>query len=527
MNTPNHAHAPAHAAPAKNTNDPAPRGEPHVRCPSATSGDNLFLGPTWPETKFGRFMVTGFGRLLASAARGTEFIRTVGVEVGATVGTRSEDDTLARWIDHKGWPARPLQVGVYQSGGWADDLVSADGVFRPEWNETTRPVFATHTDVLVRRSDDGGILIQSRERTGREAAWFDWSCERPFSYPSVFPVRFDATQATLAPDALGNTDPLITRLLIEAAALCSRLPERLTLDDRINGRNVGWSRFSARTTVEGLPITLHHHADTDPLTLVMRALTEAVASADQTTRTSPAARAAARVLSAWAVSASGVEPSLVRAAAETAWDVNKSEVETALRVAAVRLAQLDDPAGLAALEFSASLLREKRHAFAQEQVDFVVSELKTQSNTPEGVARVAAGVVLVASTFPPEHLRHFKEDLQDDAKLSGALVGQDQDTHLILQVFRMLERRAGIQYIPAHTLAWSGSIEPRPSATALSTLTPPGFTFPAGEVTKSKRVRAKKGKSGKATKGKSGAKSGKSLRFPAKTSPPHARRKAA
>ncbi len=499
--------------------------EPAVRCPSATSGDNLFLGPTWPETKFGRLMVKGFGRLLAGAARGTEFIRNVGVEVGATIETRNEDETLSRWIDSRGWPARPLQVNVFQSGQWADDLVAANGVFRPEWHETSRPTFFAHTDVIVRRADDGGLLITTRERTGRESAWFDWSSERPFSYPSVFPVRIDATQVTIAPDALGNTDSLISRLLLEAAALCSRLPERLTLEDRIEGRNVGWSRFTSRSTVEGLPVTLHNHADTDPLTLVMRALTEAIATADQTTRQSPAARAAARLLSAWAVTAQGVEASIVRSAAETAWDVNKNEVETALRVAAVRLAQLDDPAGLAALEFAATLLRERRQAFAQEQVDFVTSELKTQSQSAEGVARVVAGIVLVASTFPPEHLRHFKQDLLDDARIAGALVGQDQDTHLILQVFRMLERRAGIQYVPV----WSGSIEPQPTTNAQLTLTPPVFTFPASEVASrtTGRVKATKKSKTKKTVKATRASSGKKLRFQAKAKPGTQRRKAA
>lgn len=509
--------------PIPENRDPA---EPTVRCPSATSGDNLFLGPTWPETELGRFMVTGFGKLLASAARGTEFIRNVGLEVGATVDAKNENESLSRWIDSRGWPARPLQVGIFQSGQWADDLVAANGVFRPEWSEVSRPNFTANTDVLVRRTDDGGLLVTARERVGREAAWFDWGAERPFSYPAVFPTRFDASQVTIAPDALGTTDALISRLLIEAAALCSRLPERLTLDDRINGRNVGWSRF-AKASVEGEPVTLRNNADTDPLTLVIRALTEAIATADQTTRTSPAARAAARVLSAWAVTAEGVEASLVRSAAETAWDVNRNEVETALRVGAVRLAQLDDPAGMTALEFAATLLREKRHAFAQEQVDFVTSELKTQSDSPEGVARVCAGVVLVASAFPPEHLRHFKEDLLDDARFAGALVGQDQDTHLILQVFRMLERRAGIQFVPA----WSGSIEPRPGASAQSTLTPPAFTFPAAEVTKrtTKRVKAsrKTKVKAKATKAVKATKSGKTLRFQAKNAAPASRRKAA
>lgn len=509
---------------------------PAIRCPSATSGDNLFLGPTWPETKFGRFMVTSFGRLLAGAARGTEFIRNVGMEVGATTHSRNEDEALARWIDSKGWPARPLQVGVFQGGEWAEDLVAAPGVFRPEWSETSRPNFSTFMDTLVRRFDDGGLLVTTRERAGREASWFDWASERPFSYPSVFPTRIDPTQVTIAPDALGSTDPLISRLLIEAAALCSRLPERLTLDDRIHGRNVGWSRFASASTVQGAPISIRNNADNDPLTLVMRALTEAISTADQTTRTSPAAHAAARLLSAWAVSAQGVDQSIVRTAAETAWDVNKNEVETTLRVAAVRLSQLDDPAGLAALEFASSLLRDKRYTFAQEQQDFVVSELKTQADTPEGVARVAAGIVLVASTFPPEHLRHFKEDLLEDVQFSGALVGQDQDTHLILQVFRMLERRAGIQFIPAP--AWTGSIEPRPSKDARPSLSPPTFTFPTAEVARksTRRVKASsKARSRPAGKGKSGAAkaretkapSGKNLRLAVKGSATAARRKAA
>ncbi len=479
LTTPDAAVAPGATAPA-----------PAVCVPTATAGDNLFLGPTWPETKLGRFMVKGFGRLLVGAVRGSEFLRNVGVELGTPANARNEDEALSRWMDRRGWPALPLQIRIHQAGDWSEDLIAARGVFLPQWGEVSSPHVnqASNFDAIVSRTTDGGVQVTTIERAGREATWFDWSQERPLSYPGVFPVRVDCSQVTLTANALGSTDPLIVRLLIEAAALCARHPERLTLDDRISGRNVGWASNSQHGTVD-------NNADTDPLTLVVRALTEALNTADQTTRRSPAARVAARLLSAWAITARAVEPAIVRSAVECAWDVNNDEVETALRVGAVRLAQLDDPAGLAALEYAASLLRSKVQVFPAEQAEFVVSELKTQSDTPEGVARISAGIVLVGAALPAEHLRHFKQDFLDDARISGALIGQDQDTHLILQVFRMLERRAGIAYVPVPS-----TIDPTHAADARPAPTPGGYTFPrsAGKrptrTTKTKKPATKRAK---------------------------------
>jgi hypothetical protein len=400
------------------------------------------------------------GGVMRGVVKGNVFLRNVGVEVGMPAPARDEEAALGQWMDERGWPAKPLRVGIIAPQQIASELVSARGVFLPEWvNMRGRDVQSvTELDVLVQyHENDGSLTVYAAENPGFEAAWYDWSSERPLSFPSVFPTRCDCAQVTIGADGLGRIDALLARLLIEAAALYARHPARLTVEDRISGRNAAWASHLSEAT------------DEEPMTTVMKALTAALLGADSTTRQSPGAKCAARVLSAWAAGAcgtlsavgSGVDAGAARGAAEAAWDVNAHEAETALRVAVVRLAQMDDPAGMAGLEHAANLLRGRSVSFPPDQVEFVLSELKTQAGTADGVARVCAGVVLVGATLPEAHVPAFRSDVLDDARLSGALLGQEQDEMLILQTFRMIERRAGLLGHDAQGGAVAGVIGPK------------------------------------------------------------------
>jgi hypothetical protein len=360
-------------------------------------------------------------------------------------------------------------------------------VFLPEWLHDWERHHSREgvVDAHVHVRDNGAVDITTYENSALDAAWFDWSQERPLSFPGVFPARVDCAQVTLDPDALGQVDPRLARLLCEGAALLSRHPARVTLEDRLNGRNAGWAVAQPEPD-----FTM------DPFTILVRELADALHMSEPTVRRSPAARCAARVLSAWAASSDEVEESVVRSAAEVAWDVNQDEAETALRVGAVRLAQSDDQAGFEALERAAETLRGREVNLNADQLEFIASELRTLSHTSGGVGRAAAGIVLLGATMPSEHLRHFKDDLLEDVRLSGVLAEQDQHMYVILQTFRMLERRAGVHYVPSRDdEANATSIPSAPTSApfAMSFSAP----TPVRARRKAKTVRSAKGGSAK------------------------------
>jgi hypothetical protein len=406
----------------------------------------------WPRSPLGDWAMRGAGSMIAGVLRGVEVVQDVALEMGLDVAQNlnmHDHEAIAKWLVGRGWPARPLQIGILDPEGWGASIMEAPGVLTIDWValnevEVERGDLPEALDAVVACFPDGRLCVRVFEHEGKSAAWFDWAYERPRSYPGTFPMRVDCSQLTIESRVPGlSPDSRLSRLLIEAASLLARHPARVQVKDSLAGR----LPTGAQADVTGVMYPQHRqHEAADPLAPVVRQLVELMGPWELSELRSPAGKIAARLMSAWAASAASdrVEPTLRRIAADMAGSVIDDEVEVLLRVGAVRMADGDAVAGLYALECAATILAGTTLQNPPDQVLFLLSELGGVRHDPYAIGRIAGGLVLLGATTPCERFPHLRDDILDEMQHSGALIDLEQDQLVILRTLAMLERVLGV-----------------------------------------------------------------------------------
>lgn len=385
---------------------------------------------TWP----GSFAPSAALNVLSGVAR--TFEGPGGAEGGLA-------NSISDWMDARQTPTRSLRVGVMLDD-WAFGALSEGGPSDVEWTmveagSTLEALRRGNLDAVVTAGGDDSadtLVVRTREHSSKEAAWFDWGAERPISYFSVFPMRLDPSRVTLpgALTGIERRDPEAldsARRLIRLASMCGRYPARLTLADRLSGRT------SIPRGGGGLDLT----AD---------AFREAACSLGES-RTA-LDRIAARTASAWIATAPDSLSEEERCElADRVLKVCGDEAEVLLRVAAVRLAMLDDNLGIDALIRADRMIRQRGTIEGLDHLRLLQAELEHGAFGGMTIGRVAAGVCLACSVTPADRIAFLKDDLIDDFRLSSWLVGRDKEHAVLLSVFRELERhrRADAYGLPA------------------------------------------------------------------------------
>jgi hypothetical protein len=366
----------------------------------------------------------------------------VGLQVSPDRIAKLEND-LGAHFDRQPIVRRPLRVGLDVETELARILAAAP--LAPgapiEWIPMTAGIedgadLRRHRlDAIVRRRDTG-LRIATLEHEGRDAAWYDWSSQRPLSYASVFPLRIDPAQISLIDVEAGDLEQavLIAQVSQLAAAL-SRSPRRLTLADRLFGRRA----MAGLPPAGGDPRSVPAAADE-----CMRFLAEQVTMWTSTESCS-VRRAAARAASAWvATTEAWLDIAFRRRVVEAAAAMLQNEPELQLRLAAIRFASGDDQAGYHALCRADHLIREQGHEQIVDHLAFLEAELDLGTPGPMTLGRVAAGICLVCASSAAERIAYIRGDLMDDIRYSSWLVGRDQDRAVLMGVFRVLEQARGM-----------------------------------------------------------------------------------
>ncbi|MBX3382576.1 MAG: hypothetical protein KF864_03605 [Phycisphaeraceae bacterium] len=381
------------------------------------------------------------------------------------------DWRLMEWMSRRGWPTRELRVGVVEPGDWCAPFTEARGPGDVSWFAVSRDVAVNRAlnkadlDALVRRDEDGGVTVHTREHAGKESAWYDWAGEPPLSYPAVFPTRLDCTRVSLG--ECGVADGGAVRLLIELAAALSRSPARLTPADVARGRSPVGAAWAA-APVRGISAM---RTPGDPVRPLMRALLGMV---DAGALSAGPARAASRVCGAWlATDETGVGEHERAHGARSVVRCGGHEPQTMLRAAAAMLGSLHDGEGIDHILRADRMMRRVDLLPCIDHAAFLNAELMHAAATPLAVGRIAAGICLVGASLPVERLHYFLDDLAEDLRFATLLLGRDQDLLLLRRVVHELERarRAEVYVLPAPAAAQT--------ATAQAGLTPasPGKTL--------------------------------------------------
>jgi hypothetical protein len=285
-------------------------------------------------------------------------------------------------------------------------------------------------DGVVRMDSVGDIRLVTAEHPAREAGWYDWSRPMPLSYSAVFPTRVDPCIVTLSRGwGFENSDARTIARLIQAAAVLSRSRVRLGLRDRLRGRRP--VEIGAGPDATGL-------RSSAPVVDALSNLAECVC-----TRCSSdplPLRAAARVLGAWATTTDlPLDTEIRREAAEAGLKVLEGEPEAVLRAVATRFATYDDQGAFAGLVEAGRAIREAGVGPILDPVAFLEAEIGLGLPGPMTFGRVAAGLGLVCATTEDERLDYVCDDLVEEMRYSGWLIGRDADRRVLIEVMRTMQ----------------------------------------------------------------------------------------
>lgn len=368
------------------------------------------------------------------------------VDLGS--GSDSGDAThsaMCEWHDRTSWPTRPLRLGLHNPSTWAHAIVLADSSVESEFfvvpasTHPTRACAAHNLDAIIAYQGEDSYDIMTNEDPSREAAWYDWTTERPLSYASVFPTRVDCGRITLPANEDGAPAASILRSLLDAAAILARHPARLGFRDRLHGRRPANARANRTDRFGPFAPSREHIAP------AMLALASQLESSPFSATPSSALRAAAHACGAWLTMwTDRFEDEQRRNLMEGVARVTGDEPQTMLRLAAARFAVVDDSAGIEAMLRAQSVL----HAQGLPEFDqsaFLQSELEHGVCAPIALGRVASGIALVCASLGNDKIPYFRDDVMDDARYSGWLVGRDQDRKFLLEVFdAIIRERASV-----------------------------------------------------------------------------------
>ncbi|GAB4385581.1 MAG: hypothetical protein Kow0022_12020 [Phycisphaerales bacterium] len=338
---------------------------------------------------------------------------------------------ILRALDNRPELAAPLQIALAAPPEIAAHLARFETAVPVCWHHfADSSAIRTHRfELLFQHDGFQGGTATAPETGGQSATWFDWSVPRPLSFASVFPHHVDPAQVTIALlPSEESDDPLVTALLVAAAAQ-ARCPARLSLADRLAGR---------------IPLD----GDENPSTIdpgafrvrAMRRIEQILAGRDPDDAT-VVERTAASVVSAWLVTPGARVPMAERRSMlERVARFQRTRAETWLRLAAVRFANYDDDGAIDALLEADPLVRAASDQIVLDQSAFVLSELTHGGSGPLTLGRVAAGICLLAAQHPYERLEYLRDDLIEELRYAGWLVGRDQDTLVLHRIIRELTR---------------------------------------------------------------------------------------
>lgn len=264
-------------------------------------------------------------------------------------------------------------------------------------------------DACIARSTLGPLVITTRTPT-TETDWADWAHPRPLSYANLFPSRLDPRQVTL--QDLAATDRAQAELIAATAVAAAAA-----------------ARHAAGA---------HGPAPDYATTAFLRLCTRLQPFTDLPTppaSTAAPARAAAAFLTTW----EGELPDTTRAALIA--DITKlthDEPAAALRRGAAMIAAQDDNNALATFLEAQTTITQARTPLAADPHAFIQAEVELGSSHPLTLGRVAAALTLLWATTPPEQLDYLKEDVFDDLRYAGWLIGKDPDLLLLKQLTRAL-----------------------------------------------------------------------------------------
>ncbi len=379
-------------------------------------------------------------------------------------------DASSRMVDaHAALPVsyatRPLRLGLLAPGRWADMLMNAKGVLACEWlviagthndAELWRTARSLAIDALISRDDHGNYVVWTQESVDRPAWCDDWAEARPVSYATVFPMRLDCSRVTIPGQVVvgGATrmpEPTLVRLLVEAAALFSRVPARLDKDQINRGRLPVHAPIPQLVAVEARDAEAKRQRECARAVEALReAMFKACLAAGDTVWTG-LAQVAARVAGAWAsVDAPGADLGTRLEVLEWCAAALPDDPETLLRLGAARIAAVDDIAGINAMDRAASRLLALDEP-AVEASGFVQAELERGVEHDDvRFGRIAAGICMLACSCQEAHMEHVIEDLREDMAKSEMLVGMDQDRRVLEEIFdRVRFVRMGATMKPA------------------------------------------------------------------------------
>jgi hypothetical protein len=364
--------------------------------------------------------------------------------------------------NERAWPVRPIRVGLWLSRAEADAIVEAPGCADVEFFSASRDLNPADAldrfalDAVVCADGSGGLRVTTPERDGLEAGWYDWSGDRPISFASLFPLRFDCAVLRLGPDWTsagsrgisarpGAAQAALTRSLIDCAAVLSRVGPRIGWADRLMGRALPREAESTRGGL--IPYRVNRDAETSALTWVAERFVEAEREGLPTS----AQRAAARLASAFAASGRcGLAPADRRRIVEAAERVAGDEIEMMLRMAAVLLGCYEDELAMECIRRADAALqaRTRNQAGAlmsagvagTDPAMFIQAEMETCGGDPFALGRLAAGLCLVCAPLPVDKIEYLRDDTLDDMRFCPWAVGRDQDRQLVARVFANLVR---------------------------------------------------------------------------------------
>lgn len=396
----------------------------------------------------------------ASAAQASLIDRSKGLFAGEAPGAVARAafaavDASARLVETPAalpvsYATRPLRLALLAPGRWADLLMNAKGVLACEWlviagahndAELWRTARALAIDAIISRDDSGNYVVWTQESVDRPASCDDWAEARPISYATVFPVRLDCSRVTIPGQVVvgGATrmpEPTLVRLLVEAAALFSRVPARLDKDQINRGRLPVFAPIPQVVPVESRDAEANRAREAARAVETLReALFKACLAAGDTVWTG-LAQVAARVAGAWAsVDMPGADLGTRLEVLEWCSAALPDDPETLLRLGAVRIAAVDDIGGLNAMDRAASRLLAMLEPPA-EASGFVQAELERGVERDDvRLGRIAAGVCMLACSCHESHMSHVIEDLREDMAKSEMLVGMDQDRRILEEIF--------------------------------------------------------------------------------------------
>lgn len=373
--------------------------------------DQLSLVSTWPTT-----VVTSAAWCAAAWAwRITTHARALGARLGAAWLW-----TGPSWMRRR-WPSRALEIAVPAGHGTARAMMSA-----PSAAECLFLIDAATPGHALDGWFDFGPAGELRfvlpVIDSTNAAWYDWAEPRQLNYASLFTGRLDPAFVTLGEVRAEHAS--IARSLIEAAAVASRCPARVDVAERLLGRGEG---------------------NTDA---AMAAVARRFVAASTRRLTGDAMTVAARVASAWAAGPTCPMPlDERRTVLEHAADTLGDEPGVLLRLGAVLVGQGDDERGLAVLLDAERRIRARdawvHEVIEQPQTPFLQSEIELGTTDPMTLGRVAAGLCLIAAGTPDDRVPYLIEDLVEDLRFAGWLIGADCDRQVIEKLARRLAEQRG------------------------------------------------------------------------------------